>query len=118
MKLSMTIKPDVNVKRSRLWYLLPIFLGIIGGVAAYFYLRASDPTLAKSTLWLGIILSAIVASLALAIYIAYVRDIAAAKEKIAGCSKVVDAAEVGHCDYGKVGDCAPSLLSDGSGGSL
>jgi hypothetical protein len=50
MKLSMTIKPDVNVKRSRLWYLLPIFLGVIGGVAAYFYLRASDPTLAKSSL--------------------------------------------------------------------
>jgi 2-hydroxy-6-oxonona-2,4-dienedioate hydrolase len=114
----MTIKPDVNVKRSRLWYLLPIFLGVIGGVAAYFYLRASDPTLAKSSLWLGIILSATVASLALAIYIAYVRDIAAAKEKISSGSNVINTAQFGPVEYADVGDGAPILAIHGTGGGF
>jgi 2-hydroxy-6-oxonona-2,4-dienedioate hydrolase len=118
MKLSMTIKPDVNVKRSRLWYLLPIFLGVIGGVAAYFYLRASDPTLAKSSLWLGIILSAIVASLALAIYIAYVRDIAAAKEKISSGSNVINTAQFGPDEYADVGEGAPILAIHGTSGGF
>jgi 2-hydroxy-6-oxonona-2,4-dienedioate hydrolase len=114
----MTIKPDVNVKRSRLWYLLPIFLGVIGGVAAYFYLRAGDPTLAKSTLWLGIILSATVASLALAIYIEYVRDVAAAKEKISSGSNVINTAQFGPVEYADVGDGAPILAIHGTGGGF
>jgi 2-hydroxy-6-oxonona-2,4-dienedioate hydrolase len=114
----MTIKPDVNVKRSRLWYLLPIFLGVIGGVAAYFYLRASDPTLAKSSLWLGIILSAVVAALALAIYIAYARDIAAAKEKISSGSNVINTAQFGPVEYADVGDGAPILAIHGTGGGF
>jgi 2-hydroxy-6-oxonona-2,4-dienedioate hydrolase len=114
----MTIKPDVNVKRSRLWYLLSIFLGVIGGVAAYFYLRASDPTLAKSSLWLGIILSAVVAALALAIYIAYARDIAAAKEKISSGSNVINTAQFGPVEYADVGDGAPILAIHGTGGGF
>jgi 2-hydroxy-6-oxonona-2,4-dienedioate hydrolase len=118
MNRRMTIKPDVNVKRSRLWYLLPIFLGVIGGVAAYFYLRAGDPTLAKSTLWLGIILSATVASLALAIYIAYVRDIAAAKEKISSGSNVINTAQFGPVEYADVGEGAPILAIHGTGGGF
>jgi 2-hydroxy-6-oxonona-2,4-dienedioate hydrolase len=114
----MTIKPDVNVKRNRLWYLLSIFLGVIGGVAAYFYLRASDPTLAKSSLWLGIILSAVVAALALAIYIAYARDIAAAKEKISSGSNVINTAQFGPVEYADVGDGAPILAIHGTGGGF
>jgi 2-hydroxy-6-oxonona-2,4-dienedioate hydrolase len=114
----MTIKPDVNVKRSRLWYLLSIFLGVIGGVAAYFYLRASDPTLAKSSLWLGIILSAVVAALALAIYIAYARDIAAAKEKISSGSNVINTAQFGPVEYADVGDGGPILAIHGTGGGF
>lgn len=114
----MTIKPDVNVKRSRLWYLLPIFLGVIGGVATYFYLRASDPTLAKNSLWLGIILSAVVAVLALAFYIAYLRDITAAKEQISSGSNVINAAEFGPVEYADVGQGAPILAIHGTGGGF
>jgi len=46
-------------KRSTLWFLLPIFFNIIGGVIAYFIIKEDDPSKAKNCLWLGIILSAI-----------------------------------------------------------
>jgi 2-hydroxy-6-oxonona-2,4-dienedioate hydrolase len=114
----MTIKPGVNVKRSRLWYLLPIFLGVIGGVAAYFYLRANDPTLAKSSLWLGIILSTAVAALALVMYIAYVRDITAAKEQISSGTNVINTAQFGLIEYADVGQGPPILAIHGTGGGF
>jgi len=43
--------------RSNLWFLLPIFLGLIGGVIAYFILRHDDPRKAKNCLYLGIALA-------------------------------------------------------------
>ena len=45
--------------RSNWWYLLPIFLGIIGGIIAYFALRKDDRQKAKKCLYLGLILGAI-----------------------------------------------------------
>ena len=45
--------------RSNLWFLLPIFFGIIGGIIAYFILRNDDPKKAKNCLYLGIILAII-----------------------------------------------------------
>ena len=46
-----------NVKsRSNGWYVLPIFLGWIGGIIAYFILRHDDPKKAKNCLYLGIVL--------------------------------------------------------------
>lgn len=55
-------------QRSNWWYLLPIFLGIIGGIIAYFVLRSDDPRKAKNCLYLGIILAivGIILNLALA----------------------------------------------------
>ena len=46
-------------QRSNWWYLLPIFLGIIGGIIAYFVLRKDDHQKAKKCLYLGLILLAI-----------------------------------------------------------
>jgi len=46
-------------KRSNLWFLLPIFLGLIGGIIAYFVLRNDDPNKAKNCLYLSIVLAAI-----------------------------------------------------------
>ena len=46
-------------RRSRAWYLLPIFLGVVGGVIAYFVLRQDDSSLAKNCLYLGIALTVI-----------------------------------------------------------
>lgn len=48
-----------NQRRSRAWYLLPIFLGIVGGVIAYFVLRQDDNQLAKNCLYLGTALTVI-----------------------------------------------------------
>jgi len=49
-----------NIKsRSNGWYVLPIFLGWIGGLIAYFILRRDDPRKAKNCLYLGIILGII-----------------------------------------------------------
>ncbi len=51
------MKPEKQ--RSNWWYLVPIFLGIIGGVVAYFALRNDDRQKAKKCLYLGIILGSI-----------------------------------------------------------
>ena len=45
--------------RSNWWFLLPIFLGLIGGVIAYFVLRHDDPRKAKNCLYLAIVLAII-----------------------------------------------------------
>ena len=45
--------------RSNLWYLLPIFLGLIGGIIAYFVLRKDDPKKAKNCLYLSMVLAVI-----------------------------------------------------------
>ena len=44
----------VTAKKSNAWYLLPIFLGIIGGIIAYFVLRNSDSRKARNCLIIGI----------------------------------------------------------------
>ena len=43
-------------QRSNAWFLLPIFLGVIGGIIAFFMLRHDDPHKAKNCLYLGLIL--------------------------------------------------------------
>ena len=43
--------------RSNWWYMLPIFLGLIGGVIAYFVIRKDDPRKAKNCLYIGIALA-------------------------------------------------------------
>ena len=44
---------------SAAWYLLPIFLGIIGGVIAYYGVRGADPHKAKRCLIIGLIVTAV-----------------------------------------------------------
>ena len=44
-------------KRNNTWYLLPIFLGFIGGIIAFFMIRQDDPSKAKNCLYLGIALT-------------------------------------------------------------
>jgi len=45
--------------RSRWWYLVPIFFGLIGGIIAYFAIRRDDSQKAKNCLYVGIILTVI-----------------------------------------------------------
>jgi hypothetical protein len=44
---------------SKAWYLLPIFLGIIGGLIMFFVIKDEDRNMAKKGLILGIILTAV-----------------------------------------------------------
>jgi len=44
-------------QRSPFWYLLPIFLGIIGGIIVYFSLKNTDKQKAKRALVIGVIIS-------------------------------------------------------------
>jgi len=51
------LKPEKQ--RSNWWYLLPIFLGIIGGIIAYFAIRKDDLPKAKKCIYLSLILFAV-----------------------------------------------------------
>jgi len=50
---------DIEKPRSNAWFLLPVFLGIIGGIIAFFILRQDDPRKAKNCLYLGLVLMVI-----------------------------------------------------------
>lgn len=43
-------------KRSNWWFLLPILIGLIGGIIAFFVLKRDDPRKAKNCLYIGIVL--------------------------------------------------------------
>src|SRR5215218_8819096 len=104
------------IHRSRLWYLFPVFLGVIGGLIAYFILRDSNLAMASNTLWIGIILSANVTAIAISIYWMYYIDITAARERIS-TSNVVDTA-YGQIEYTDVGEGSPILSIHGAGGGF
>lgn len=53
-KPSFVLDEDPKKKASFFWFLLPIFLGIIGGGGAYYWLRKSDPQKAKICLIIGL----------------------------------------------------------------
>ena len=40
--------------RSNSWYLLPIFIGMIGGIIGYLAIRKDDPRKAKNCIYIGI----------------------------------------------------------------
>ena len=42
--------------RSNAWYLLPIFIGMIGGIIGYLAIRKDDPTKAKNCIYIGIVM--------------------------------------------------------------
>jgi len=43
-------------KRSNWWFLLPLLIGLIGGIIAFFVLKRDDPRKAKNCLYIGIVL--------------------------------------------------------------
>jgi len=46
-------------KRSWAWFLLPVFVQVIGGLIAYYALRPDEPRMAKDCLYIGITLTAL-----------------------------------------------------------
>ena len=45
--------------RSAAWYLLPILVGMIGGIIGYLIIRKDDPRKAKNCIYIGIIMMGI-----------------------------------------------------------
>ncbi len=45
---------------SKLWYLIAILLGFIGGILAYVILKDKDPKMAKNALILGIVVTVVI----------------------------------------------------------
>ena len=112
----MTSKWEVRRRRTRLWYLLPIFLSIIGGLIAYFIVRTSDPTIARNSLFIGIIVASVSCAIAVAVYVAYTNDMNAVRERISA-SKLIDTS-VGKIEYADVGQGDPILSIHGAGGGF
>lgn len=54
-----TIMAEQYKQRSKAWYLLPIFLGIIGSIITHFVLRHDSPKMARNCWIIGIALFAI-----------------------------------------------------------
>ena len=46
-------------KSSSTWYLLPILVGMIGGIIAYLVIRKDDPHKAKNCIYIGIVMMVI-----------------------------------------------------------
>ena len=45
--------------RSNAWYLLPIFIGMIGGIIGYLAIRKDNPQKAKNCIYIGIVMMVI-----------------------------------------------------------
>jgi 2-hydroxy-6-oxonona-2,4-dienedioate hydrolase len=112
----MTSKPQVKHKRrSKLWYLLPIFLHVVGGLIVYFKLKNSDSIIARNALLLGIILSGLTTAIVLYVYLDYQSYMLAANERIANGSPVANTA-FGPIQYADFGHGYPVLVVHGAGG--
>jgi 2-hydroxy-6-oxonona-2,4-dienedioate hydrolase len=108
---------SATVHRSRLWYVAPILLGVVGGFIAYYIVRDGNPVLAKNALWIGVIISVVVSAIVLAVYWMYNNDISAARQRISTDNKVIDT-RYGQIEYADVGDGSPILAIHGTGGGF
>ena len=61
-------------KRSNWWYLVPIFIGFIGGIIAYFAIRRDDPGKAMKCLLVGVGLTVINIMVNIVFFSAFVED--------------------------------------------
>jgi 2-hydroxy-6-oxonona-2,4-dienedioate hydrolase len=95
--------PAQSQKRGRFWYLLPIFLQVIGGLIAYFVLRNSNSTIARNALYVGIILSAVTTAVAFYLYLSFHNDIMAAQERVNRGSLIINTV-YGPVEYAEAGD--------------
>jgi uncharacterized membrane protein len=48
-----------ETSRSSMWYLLPIFVGMIGGIIGYLIIRKDDPRKAKNCIYIGMVMMVI-----------------------------------------------------------
>ena len=59
---------DKAEKPTELWYLMPFFFGIIGGIVGYVSIKKDDRAMADNLLYFGIIWTLIVILVGIAVY--------------------------------------------------
>lgn len=51
---------EISEKTSWVWYLLPIFFSLAGGIIGYFLLRDKDEKTAKRLIWIPLIIFVVI----------------------------------------------------------
>jgi pimeloyl-ACP methyl ester carboxylesterase len=104
-----------SASKSRLWYLLPIFLHAAGGAIGYYAVRTSNHILAKRILLVGIILSALAGVTVTYVFVVFQTDITHAYGRISDGSRIIQTAN-GTLEYADLGNGYPVLVVHGAGG--
>jgi len=101
-------------KRSLLWYVLPVFFQIVGGLVVYYKLRKNDATTARNSLLVGIALSMVTTVVVVFLYESFQADMVVAQSRIAKGSQIIDTS-LGPIEYADVGHGYPVLVVHGAG---
>ena len=103
-------------QRSWAWFLLPVFVGIVGGAIAYFALRRDELRMAKDCLYIGIassipiVVVSVAGGLGLALWGADVGDSVMAAD-IDGCLADSEAFD-GSLDLDAFNECVREARAD------
>lgn len=89
----MTTVAEPRVRKSSLlWYFLPVFFQVIGGLAVCFTLRRRDRKMARNTLLVGIALSVVTIVVVVFLYGTFRADMAHIHDRMTEGGRIVNTA--------------------------